>query len=87
MRGLGAGRQLVENAIFEGKNRGMDEIEVGTEKSNLAAQRFYNKAGFNEEFVLLGLQASLRVEALRSERNANPTQAPFPEAPESNPFI
>jgi len=40
-----------------------------------------------EEFVLLGLQASLRVEALRSERNANPTQAPFPEAPESNPFI
>ena len=32
----------------------MDEIEVGIEKTNPAAQRFYKRLGFDEEFVLLG---------------------------------
>jgi ribosomal protein S18 acetylase RimI-like enzyme len=32
----------------------MDEIEVGTELSNTLAQKFYKKASFNEEFMLLG---------------------------------
>ncbi len=38
----------------EARRRGMDEIEVGTEKTNLAAQRFYRRVGFDEEYVLLG---------------------------------
>ena len=53
-RGSGVGRSLVETAKAEAKRRGMDEIEVGTEKTNLAAQRFYKRLGFDEEFVLLG---------------------------------
>ncbi|MHB8928432.1 MAG: GNAT family N-acetyltransferase [Bacillota bacterium] len=52
-RGTGIGRALVEAARTEAKRRGMDEIEVGTEKSNTAAQRFYKRMGFDEEFVLL----------------------------------
>lgn len=53
-RGTGVGRALVEAARAEAKRRGMDEIEVGTEKSNTAAQRFYQRVGFDEEYVLLG---------------------------------
>ncbi len=52
-RGAGVGRALVETAKAEARRRGMDEIEVGTEKTNLAAQRFYQRVGFDEEFVLL----------------------------------
>ena len=32
----------------------MDEIEVGIEISNIKTQNLYKKAGFNEEYVLLG---------------------------------
>jgi ribosomal protein S18 acetylase RimI-like enzyme len=56
VRGLGVGRKLIENAILEAKNRGMDEIEVSTEKTNLAAQRVYKKAGFDEECFLFGME-------------------------------
>ncbi len=55
-RGLGLGRQLIEAAIAEARSRNMDEIEVGTEVTNLAAQQFYNKNGFTEEYVLLGME-------------------------------
>lgn len=55
-RNKGIGKKLVEKAIQSAKRRGMDEIEVGTELSNLRAQNFYKKAGFNEEFVLLGIE-------------------------------
>lgn len=54
-RGRGLGQALIAHAIALARTRGMDEIEVGTEKSNLAAQKFYKKAGFDEEHVLLGM--------------------------------
>jgi ribosomal protein S18 acetylase RimI-like enzyme len=56
MRGLGVGQKLIDAAINEAKKHGMDEIEVGTEKNNLKAQHFYQKAGFDEEYFLLGME-------------------------------
>lgn len=53
-RGQGIGKKLVEYAIAEARARGMDEIEVSTEPDNHRAIAFYKKAGFNEEYVLLG---------------------------------
>ena len=55
-RGQGLGRRLIEVAISEARARGLDEIEVGTEKTNLAAQHFYHNSGFTEEYVLLGME-------------------------------
>ena len=55
-RGQGLGGRLIERAVAEARRRGMDEIEVGTEKSNLAAQKFYRQAGFDEEYLLLGIE-------------------------------
>ena len=42
-RRRGIGTQLLQRAVTEAKNRGMDEIEVGTENDNTAAQAFYKK--------------------------------------------
>lgn len=56
LRGGGIGTALVQRAKGEAVARGMDEIEVGTERVNVAAQRFYRKRGFDEEFVLLGME-------------------------------
>jgi ribosomal protein S18 acetylase RimI-like enzyme len=56
LRGVGVGRKLIEEAVKEAKKRGMDEIEVGTEKTNLDAQSFYRKAGFDEECLLFGIE-------------------------------
>ncbi|TFG04575.1 MAG: GNAT family N-acetyltransferase, partial [Promethearchaeota archaeon] len=50
----GLGEKLIKRAIKSAKTRFMDEIEVGTEKSNLLAQNLYKKLGFNEEYLLLG---------------------------------
>lgn len=55
-RGKGIGQSLIEKAKKEALKRGLDEIEVGTEKTNYSAQQFYRKCGFNEEFVLLGME-------------------------------
>ncbi len=55
-RGTGIGKKLVIKAREEAVKRGMDELEVGTQKSNVAAQRFYKKCGFNQEYVLLGME-------------------------------
>ncbi len=55
-RNKGIGKSLIKQAIQLAKTRGMDEIEVGTEVSNVRAQNFYIKAGFNEEYVLLGIE-------------------------------
>ena len=55
-RGQGLGRRLIDAAISEARSRGLDEIEVGTEKSNLAAQQFYHNSGFSEEYILLGME-------------------------------
>ncbi|MFX0069826.1 MAG: GNAT family N-acetyltransferase [Candidatus Hermodarchaeota archaeon] len=48
------GKELIKKAVNSAKLRAMDEIEVGTEKSNIIAQNFYKKLGFNEEYLLLG---------------------------------
>lgn len=55
-RGRGIGKTLIETAKKEALERGMDEMEVGTEKTNQAAQKFYGGCGFDEEYVLLGME-------------------------------
>ncbi|HNR47448.1 MAG TPA: GNAT family N-acetyltransferase [Anaerolineaceae bacterium] len=55
-RGLGLGQLLMQTAITEALARDMDEIEVGTEEDNQAAQAFYSRAGLNERYVLLGME-------------------------------
>jgi ribosomal protein S18 acetylase RimI-like enzyme len=55
-RNKGIGKLLIEKAIQLAESRRMDEIEVGTEVSNVKAQNFYKHAGFNEENVLLGME-------------------------------
>ncbi|MGE5630198.1 MAG: N-acetyltransferase family protein [Caulobacteraceae bacterium] len=55
-RGKGIGHSLIQRAKEEALARRLDEIEVGTEKTNLAAQRFYRKNGFDEEYVLMGME-------------------------------
>ncbi|AOT72473.1 GNAT family N-acetyltransferase [Geosporobacter ferrireducens] len=55
-RGKGIGKLLIESAKEEAIKRGMDELEVGTEITNKEAQCFYKKCGFNEEYVLLGME-------------------------------
>jgi len=53
-RGKGVGRKLVEQAVQIARQRGMDEIEVGTEEENIKARNFYVKNGFDKEYILLG---------------------------------
>jgi ribosomal protein S18 acetylase RimI-like enzyme len=57
-RGMGIGKALMTAAENEARKRGMDELEVGTEKDNLEAQQFYRKYGFNEEYILFGKEFS-----------------------------
>lgn len=55
-RGRGIGTALIERAKKEALDRGLDELEVGTESSNTGALSFYRKCGFESEYVLLGLE-------------------------------
>jgi ribosomal protein S18 acetylase RimI-like enzyme len=55
-RGGGIGSILVHKAKEEAIARRMDEIEVGTERTNRLARQFYRKCGFDQEYVLLGLE-------------------------------
>lgn len=55
-RGQGIGQALMKAAEEEAHKRGMDELEVGTEKENVKAQAFYRKYGFGEEYVLFGME-------------------------------
>lgn len=55
-RGEGIGARLVAAVREEALRRGMDEIEVGTENRNRAARRFYHEQGFDEEYLLLGME-------------------------------
>lgn len=55
-RGEGIGQALMQAAELESRRRGMDELEVGTEQDNLPAQEFYRKYGFNEEYILFGME-------------------------------
>ena len=53
-RGRGIGGKLIERAVSEARERGMEEIEVGTEQDNNSARRFYSSVGFDREYVLFG---------------------------------
>jgi len=55
-RGAGLGQDMIRRARREAIARGMDEMEVGAEKDNLPALSFYHKCGFDEEYVLLGME-------------------------------
>jgi ribosomal protein S18 acetylase RimI-like enzyme len=55
-RGQGIGQALMQTAEQEARRRGMDELEVGTEQGNLSAQAFYRKYGFDEEYILFGME-------------------------------
>jgi len=55
-RGRGIGRQLMSEAIERCRAAGCSEIEVSTERSNEAAQRFYRQYGFSHEAVLFELE-------------------------------
>jgi GNAT superfamily N-acetyltransferase len=57
-RGQGVGGLLVRRAEQEAIRRGMDELEVGTERANAAALRFYRTRGFGEEYILLGKECA-----------------------------
>jgi ribosomal protein S18 acetylase RimI-like enzyme len=61
-RGQGLGRALIQAVIAEAKSRGIDEVEVSTEQTNHAALRFYRRCGFDEEYVLLGMEFDERHE-------------------------
>ncbi len=55
-RNRGIGRELVSYIINEAKERGYDEVEVGLVIQNKKAKRFYGKCGFDEEYILLGME-------------------------------
>ena len=55
-RGQGIGQALMKAAEEEARRRGMDELEVGTEKENTKAQAFYRKYGFDGEYILFGME-------------------------------
>ena len=55
-RRRGVGRQLMAEAIERCRAAGCCEIEVSTEQSNKAAQKFYRQHGFSHEAVLFELE-------------------------------
>lgn len=55
-RGQGIGRALVEQARAEALARGMDELEVATELDNRPARDFYRRCGFDQEYILFGME-------------------------------
>ena len=55
-RGRGIGGRLVQRVIAAAGEEGMEEIEVGTEIHNAVARRFYKSRGFDQEYVLLGME-------------------------------
>jgi ribosomal protein S18 acetylase RimI-like enzyme len=55
-RRRGVGQQLMAEAIERCRAAGCCEIEVSTERSNEAAQKFYRQHGFSHEAVLFELE-------------------------------
>jgi ribosomal protein S18 acetylase RimI-like enzyme len=55
-RGQGVGQQLMAVAVERCRAAGCCEIEVSTERSNEAAQKFYRQQGFGHEAVLFELE-------------------------------
>ena len=64
-RNQGIGKALVQRAVSTARQDGMDEIEVGTERGNRPAAAFYRNAGFDEEYVLLGMEFDLETDCHR----------------------
>jgi ribosomal protein S18 acetylase RimI-like enzyme len=56
VRGAGIGGALLQRAKEEALARHMDELEVCTDRDNLAAQQFYRTHGFDGEYVLFGME-------------------------------
>lgn len=52
-RRKGIGSMLIEKAVEIAKQRGMDELEVGTDMDNEIAKAFYRKE-FHTEYALFG---------------------------------
>jgi GNAT superfamily N-acetyltransferase len=57
-RRAGVGRALIGAAREVAAERGMDELEVATEGFNRDAQAFYRRCGFDQEYVLFGMEFS-----------------------------
>lgn len=55
-RSGGVGAALLARAVARARARGMDEIEVGVERENEGARRFYARHGISEEYLLLGME-------------------------------
>lgn len=53
-RNKGIGKELLLYGIRRAQERGMDEIEIGVEKENSKAIKFYKENGIEEEYLLLG---------------------------------
>ncbi len=60
-RNRGIGACLIEAVKSAAIERRMDEIEVGTEYGNAGARRFYRSNGFDQEYVLMGVELDSRV--------------------------
>jgi ribosomal protein S18 acetylase RimI-like enzyme len=75
-RGKGIGQALMKAAELEARRRGMDELEVGTESENLAAQKFYRKYGFDEEYVLFGMEFAREPDYPPAIGGKNPNSSP-----------
>ena len=46
LRGHGLGRELMETALREARNRGADTMDIGVAEPDLAARRLYESLGF-----------------------------------------
>ena len=46
-RGRGLGRQLMEAALREARDRGADSMDIGVDEPDLAARRLYESLGFS----------------------------------------
>lgn len=48
-RGQGLGRELMETALREARNRGADTMDIGVDEPDLAARRLYESLGFTNK--------------------------------------
>ena len=51
LRGHGLGTHLLESILFEARHLGATSLTLEVRRSNVAAQRLYDKAGFHEAGV------------------------------------
>ena len=48
-RGQGLGRELMQTALREARNRGADTMDIGVDEPDLAARRLYESLGFTNK--------------------------------------